>query len=239
MSTVATDELPRVRWGYGWPDALAFAAGLGLAWTAGWKTADLVWSLWLSSLTVGYATIVWGALQPAVMQFREGATGRGVAAIVRGFALTAFFTVHFGIFHAGHAAFLSQFFPLFQQHKQTGLIDFTLLAEVVRRYGWFVPVALLAERQAFRLPVPPPEPPAMSVKAADIAARKARQAIGSVTMFQPYLNVVRLHLLIFFFAAVHFAGLESFAIYAVVYAVYFFPWRFVIGPAVDEDAIPR
>jgi hypothetical protein len=39
--------------------------------------------------------------------------------------------------------------------------------------------------------------------------------------------VVRLHLLIFFFAAAHFLKLESFLVYAVVYAVYFFPWRLV------------
>ena len=239
MSTVATDDPPRVRWGYAWPDALAFASGLALAWGTGWKTADLVWSLWLSSLTIGYATIVWGALQPAVLQLREGAVGRGVAATIGGFALIAFFTVHFGLFHAAHAAFLSQYFPLFPEHKQQSFVDLPLLAEVVRRYGWFVPVALLAERQAFRLPAVPPEPPAMSVKAPDIAARKARQGIGSSMLFRPYLNVVRLHLLIFFFAAVHFVGLESFAIYAVVYAVYFFPWRLVIGPVADVDAAPR
>ncbi len=228
MSTVATESPAHARWGYAWPDALAFALGLGLAWSTGWKTADLVWSLWLSSLTIGYATIVWGALQPAVMQFREGAATRGVAAVVGGFALIAVFTVHFGIFHAAHAGILSQFFPLFPEHKQKGFIDFTLLAEVVRRYGWFVPVALIAERQAFRLPAVPPEPPEMSVKAPDIAARKTRQAIGSSLVFRPYVNVVRLHLLIFFFAAVHFAQLESFAVYAIVYAVYFFPWRLVI-----------
>jgi hypothetical protein len=238
MSTVATDDPWRVRWGYAWPDALAFAAGLALAWGAGWKTADLVWSLWLSSLTIGYATIVFGALQPAAMQFREGATGRGFAAVVGGLGLIAFFTVHFGLFHAAHAAFLSQFFPVIPEQRHD-FVDFGLLAEVVRRYGWFMPVALLAERQAFRLPVVPSEPPAMSVKAADITARKARQAIGSVMMFRPYVNVVRLHLLIFFFAAVHFAQLESFAIYAVVYAVYFFPWRFVIGSAADEGATSR
>ncbi len=123
------------------------------------------------------------------------------------------------------------------QHRD--FVDFGLLTEMVRRYGWFVPVALLAERQAFRLPVVPREPPAMSVKAADIAARKARQAIGSTMMFQPYVNVVRLHLLIFLFAAVHFARLESFAIYALVYAVYFFPWRFVIGSAADTGVATR
>jgi hypothetical protein len=44
-------------------------------------------------------------------------------------------------------------------------------------------------------------------------------------MMLPYLKVVRMHLLIFFFAFAHFAGLDNFAVYAVVYAVYFFPWR--------------
>jgi hypothetical protein len=69
----------------------------------------------------------------------------------------------------------------------------------------------------------------MSVKAADIAARKTRQAIGSDILFRPYLNVVRLHLLIFAFAAVSAAGLESFGVFALVYAVYFFPWRLALS----------
>jgi len=47
------------RWTEAWWDALAFAIGLGLAWFLRWETTDLVWSLWLSSLVVGYATIVW------------------------------------------------------------------------------------------------------------------------------------------------------------------------------------
>jgi hypothetical protein len=44
-------------------------------------------------------------------------------------------------------------------------------------------------------------------------------------MMGPYKNVIRMHLLIFFFTAAHFAKLESFIVYGVVYAVYFFPWR--------------
>jgi hypothetical protein len=38
---------------------------------------------------------------------------------------------------------------------------------------------------------------------------------------------MRMHGLIFFFFFAHFAGLENFIVYAVVYAVYFFPWRLV------------
>src|SRR5206468_7762308 len=42
---------------------------------------------------------------------------------------------------------------------------------------------------------------------------------------EPYRNVMRMHLLIFFFFFAHLARLENFAVYAVIYAVYFFPWR--------------
>jgi hypothetical protein len=40
----------------------------------------------------------------------------------------------------------------------------------------------------------------------------------------PYKNVIRMHLLIFFFAFCHFLKVDSFPIYTVVYFVYFFPW---------------
>jgi hypothetical protein len=43
-------------------------------------------------------------------------------------------------------------------------------------------------------------------------------------MAGPYKNVIRMHLLIFFFAFCHFMKVESFLVYAVVYSVYFFPW---------------
>jgi hypothetical protein len=45
---------------------LAFAVGLAVAWVRGWSTTDLIWSLWLSSLVVGYALIVWAVAQPAL-----------------------------------------------------------------------------------------------------------------------------------------------------------------------------
>jgi hypothetical protein len=46
-------------------------------------------------------------------------------------------------------------------------------------------------------------------------------------MMLPYQKVVRMHVLIFFFGFAHFLRLDNFAVYAVVYAVYFFPWRLV------------
>ncbi len=236
MSLVAADDEERSDWVSAWPDALAFVAGLALAWYAGWQTTDLVWSLWLSSLAVGYAMIVWSVFSPAVLLQREGRTGSAGAALIGGLFMLAFFTVHFGMFHLVHSVFLNQFFPV--GPKVSGLFNFELYAEVVQRYWYFVPLALLAERQGFRLAAVPSAPPPTSVKAADIEARKTRNARFSpaANVGRPYKNVIRLHLLIFFFAGAHFAKLDSFLVYAVVYAVYFFPWRLLTGAKEATEA---
>ena len=229
------------RWLEAWPDALAFGAGLAVAWWAGWETTDLVWSLWLSSLVVGYAMILWSIFGPVVFIGREvlgdqtaTINGREVALGTGGFLigalfLLAFFTFHFGMFHYVHSVFLNAFFPV-EADESKSMPGLALYWEVFRRYWIFLPMAFLAERQAFRMPgATPAEPPDTSVTAEAIAARKARNAknVFGGGMMNPYKNVMRMHLLIFFFAAAHFAKLESFIVYAVVYAVYFFPWRLV------------
>lgn len=226
-------------WSDAWPDAFAFAFGLGLAWWFRWETRDLVWSLWLSSLVIGYAMIVWsifgtGAfIATKAWQDRGRVKGEGgklaaggAVLLVGGLFMLAFFTVHFGGFHFVHSVFLNVFFPVEPGTK--GEPNLAIYAEVFRRYWWFLPAAAIAERAAFRLPDgEPDETPDTSVKAADVARRLAKPRKGLTGMMAPYRNVVRLHLLIFFFAAAHFVRLDSFLIYAVVYAVYFFPWRLV------------
>jgi hypothetical protein len=227
-------------WAGPWPDALAFAGGLGLAWWLNWKTKDLVWSLWLSSLLVGYATIVWSIFGPAVFigakawqdramlrgtPLGSAALGAGVY-LVGGLLLLAFFTFHFGMFHFVHSVFLNTFFPVLADAKR-GMPGAAGYWQVLHDYWPFVLVAAVAERRAFRVRPNETGAPDTSVKAADIAARKARlarQGFGG-GMMAPYRNVVRMHLLIFFFAFASYARLENFWVYAVVYAAYFFPWR--------------
>jgi hypothetical protein len=224
---------PPVRWWSAWPDLLAFAASLAMAWYFQWRTTDLVWSLWLSSFSVGYAMIVWTIFGPGVslglQVLRDGgASGEakagilalgGAAYLVGGLLLLAFFTFHFGMFHVIHSIFLNLFFPAVPIKGALGVQQYLLIAG---RYWYYVPLAALAERQAFRLPAAT-GPADTSVKAADIAARKSR--LGQAGMMGPYKNVVRMHLLIFFFAFAHFMQLDNFGVYAVVFAVYFFPWR--------------
>jgi hypothetical protein len=223
------------RWSGTWLDALAFVVGLGVAWWSQWQTADLVWSLWLCSFVVGYATIVW-TLSSGLREFAASAatsSSAGAALIKVGggvfvgvaflFAL-AFFTVHFGGFHFVHSVFLAQFFPIdagaTAQHR---FPNFSTYAEVFRRYWMFIPVAFLAERNGFQSPAPAVRDTAVTPEA--IARRKKQADAG--TLVAPYRNVIRMHLLIFFFAAAHVLRWENMWIYAVVYAVYFFPWRVI------------
>src|SRR5262245_17179729 len=103
------------------PDLLAFALGLGITWLQGWTTTDLVWSLWLSSLVLGYLTIL--STIGAGIYIGAAALSQGnldpkesLRAVLIGSALAlaflAFFSFHFCAFHAAHAGFLSSFFPL-------------------------------------------------------------------------------------------------------------------------------
>ena len=234
----------RNRWADAWPDALAFVAGLGMAWWFHWETRDLVWSLWLSSLVIGYAMIVWSifgtgwliawkaAREPAEPQ-PQASTGKAAAVgaimLGGGLFLLAFFTVHFGGFHFVHSVFLNSFFPI-DPNSTHSFPGWAIYREVFLRYWWFLPAAAIAERAAFRFgPEESAALPDTAVTVEAITVRKVRLAHAGLGggMMAPYKNVIRLHLLIFFFAAAHFAKLDGFLVYAVVYAVYFFPWRLV------------
>ena len=220
-------------WASSWPDAAAFAIGLAVAWYARWSASDLVWSLWLSSLVVGYATILWMIVQPASefcrVAWRDRALFSGNFGAMVGFALLlvvgvgfflGFFTIHFGGFHYVHSQFLISFFPIDAGHGPATRADAAIYAEVARRYWPFLPSAFIAHRAAFlRKPFSiGPETP--------LSRMGDGRKFGSV-FSEPYRNVVRMHLLIFFFFFAHLARLENFVVYAVIYAAYFFPWRLV------------
>ncbi len=232
MTTAGAKEPSR--WARSWPDALAFGLGLAIAWFANWETTDLVWSLWLSSLVVGYSMIVW-MISRGMREFTRGAAGSSIQGQAGSVALgggvimagslfmLAFFTVHFGGFHLGHSIFLASFFPIVPEQKMSGLfLGWETYGEVLRCYWIFLPAAFIAERAGFRDKPKFKDDGAVTKEA--IARRKAQNAMGG-DMMAPYKNVVRMHLLIFFFAGASFAKLDSFIVYVVVYAVYFFPWK--------------
>ena len=237
------------------PDLAAFAAGLGVAWMLGWKTTDLVWSLWLSSLTLGYLSILSvigkGAyLGLAVVlneqfppQYRARAMLGGVATAL---FLLAFFSVHFCGFHAVHAAFLSSFFPPPGVPEQVfGSVSFNpfrLLGSafhyLMPKYGVFLLPVIVAERRAL-LGSLSALARARQSPASDQAISQLLQSSGASAhglLSRPYVNVLRMHVLIFFFAICHALKIDSFPIYVVVYAVYFFPWS-ALREAEPEQAV--
>jgi hypothetical protein len=232
-------------WLSSWPDALAFAAGLGVAWWAGWNAGDLVWSLWLSSLVVGYSTIVWMIGQPAVALARASWKERALVdsnpralmvfwllLLTGALFLLAFFTIHFGMFHYVHSQFLISFFPIDSGlgSGRWGHAGWSTYVEIVRRYWPFLPSAFLAHRAAFLR-----KPLSLDGKLSltSFAGGKKPGDLFS----EPYRNVARMHVLIFFFFFAHFAKLENFAVYTVVYAAYFFPWRLVRRPIAPATSV--
>lgn len=230
------------------PDILAFSVGLGAAYFLKWETRDLVWSLWLGSLVLGYLTLL-GALAGAAYigfhvithkDFRKGhrmtAAFMGVAA---GMLFVGFFSLHFGAFHAGHSVFLQQFFPIagmpddgFGDAFMNPPLLWTLVFQhLMAPYGLFLIPAIIAERHHLFTPLIKAVKAVRSDKAPNhlMAGRtegqtgKKNHPMGDA-MARPYVNVVRMHLLIFFFGFAHVLKMDSFLVYAAVYFVYFFPW---------------
>lgn len=177
---------------------LGFLLGIGVASWFGWSTGDLVWSLWLSSLVIGYLSIVSGI-------------AAGDAAPPGKLFQLLFFSVHFGLFHFVHSMFLNSFFPV-SQGAGFGPGAFGYRLVFLRYWPWLLPAAI-AERRALLAPW----------------LRAAGEARPSFHPGRPYANVLRMHLMIFFFAGAAAVGLDNFAVYAVVYAVYFWPRRSAPG----------
>jgi hypothetical protein len=219
------------------PDALAFGIGLALAWWAGWGAGDLIWSLWLSSIVVGYATIVWMIGQPAaalaVFAWRTrhdpNCSPRTVASfwaliLVGASFMLAFFTVHFVGFHYIQSGVILGYFPI--DGPGIARPDWSSKAvylEIWRRYWVFLPSAFLSHRAAFL------RKPLTIERDRLFESMKGAHNKGNDFFVEPYKNVARIHLLLFCIFLARFAGLENFGMYAVIYVVYFFPWRLVRG----------
>ena len=121
--------------------------------------------------------------------------------------MLGFFTVHFGGFHFVHGLFLNGFFPLLEWNpfgeSPGGVFSgFTLI--ISKAFTEYWPFILFSAVSRFG------------------DYRKAFNDKKEPNMFLPYLNVIRMHILIFVFAGLHAAGLESYAVYPVL-IFYFFP----------------
>jgi len=231
------------------PDIVAFGIGLGIAYLLKWETTDLVWSLWLCSLVLGYLTLLstigGGAyIGICAVRHKDFKKEHRKKAILIGTAVglffLGFFSIHFCGFHAGHSAFLGGFFPVEgmpndgfgSAFSNPPLLWFLVFKHLMKPYGIFLVPAIIAERKhvfrslfsavrAVRRGMTPDGP--VESRRYDEPERKDSHPIGDA-MARPYVNVVRMHMLIFFFGFCHALKIDNFLVYAVVYSVYFFPW---------------
>ena len=182
------------------PDLLAFAGTVLCALVFRWQAHDLIWSLWISSLTFGYAWML-AAFVRAIVTADGWAK---LSAALGGLFTLTFFVLHFSMFHAVHGEFLNGFFPL-QPQLAFRPQHLTTLAPLALATYW--PFILMTFVSRVR----------------DFPWRHAPQNLGAL-MFMPYLNVIRMHVIIFVFAALDLAHLTRFAILPIL-LFYFFPWR--------------
>lgn len=251
------------------PDLIALTIGLVLAWTFQWQATDLIWSLWLGSLVLGYATIV---------STIAGGVGIGLAVARRGefesehksvwiaggsllaIFMLGFFSFHFCAFHAGHAVFLSGFFPIEGLEPKPLMAAFMnpfalwslAVTHVFPLYGWFLIPMLIAERhsvfKAFRqsLGLVRKIGDHRALSQADITAwREARKSSSTdgksksefgQFLSAPYVNVMKMHALIFVLFGCKALALENFMVYSIVAVVYFVPWRAIAFSLKSESA---
>jgi hypothetical protein len=210
-------------------DAIGFVAGLGLAIALGWKTADLVWGLWLSSLVIGWAALLFG-----VFRHKGDGTDDATSVWMMKLFVIAFFTVHFCGFHLVHSLFLAGLFPIRTADGQL-LLELPYAHVFANYWPWLIPAAI-AERRMFCVPkrtstaaADGETVPAIEAALVDEVARKGKKPPKrSPSGFNPpqaYTNVIRMHLLIFALVPMQCAGIADSWSYALVYAVYFWPRR--------------
>lgn len=192
-----------------WLAAAALAVTVVAAVVQGWQASDIVWGMWISSLVSGYAMIliiiaadVLHGRNPSDTGAEPSAlTGRLTGALV----MIAFFSFHFLFFHAGHAMFTQQFFPLegadADPHDLVG--NFLAVTPVALSAYWPMVVAAFA--------------------ASGHVLRAALTGRALKSMALPYRAVVKNHVMIFIVAGLTMAGLEGWLLYAL------FVWYFVPG----------
>ncbi|MDX1679208.1 MAG: DUF6498-containing protein [Akkermansiaceae bacterium] len=196
-------------------DLIAFVGTVAAVMFFDWKARDVIWGLWICSLTFGYTTIVVTIFAPAV---RAGG-GAGAAMAFGGLFMLAFFTVHFGMFHIIHGQFLNSFFPLVE--GSDGFVSPWIMIGAALADYWPLVLATFISRFS-DLPLKEDK------ENADLKSMFKGAGKGGGDMMKPYANVIRMHLLIFVFAGLHGADMADLAIYPVL-LFYFFPWGVIFG----------
>ena len=190
-----------------------------------WGPREVIWSLWASSLLVGGITLLLGIARKCFFWVGPALRGerrrefdvkpRHILLLVAGSSaiglfLIAFFTVHFGMFHAVHSIFLNGFFPLVDNQSAAGDLPVILIENFlacVDAFPVFIGVCV----------------------AASVPGWLRGDHLDSA-MTGPYATVIKLHVTIIAIGLADVAGLQAAAM-IVFLAVFFLPVRAIFDTA--------
>lgn len=198
--------------------------GVSLITALNWSQAEVIWGLWISSLWLGSVAIF-----NAAIQFVLGTKDRQSIyllpfRILGATFLVAFFVVHFGGFHFGHAMILKAVMPL-------DGIEGGAIIEKMQNIGNFPEIFLLLSQRFFPLVV--------GVIVLNSWVFKLNHKNFIAGMILPYINVVRMHLLVIL---IIFAGNMQFDAQVVLgctFFMYCWPIRVNLEAFVDKKRRPR
>ncbi len=218
MNTASSSAAARLLRSVGWEAALYLFA-LALLSIQRWGPGDVVWSLWSTSLITGFVTLLVSitARARAILAKSDGGLGLPLILLAGGLFTMAFFSVHFGMFHAIHSVFLNGFFPLVEwAGSEPGLAVQVqaYLLQCLSLYPGFIALCVLSYLPAWWHP------------------NTQRGA-----MVAPYVNVVKLHLIILAIGFSQALGTQYIAM-IVFLGVYFLPlgaiWKALRGASVQQ-----
>ena len=200
---------------------ISFFTVLILATLQEWRINELVWSLWISSLSLGYTFLISSIVAKAIHQGMAHTENESpeseinsvhpligwTMAIGGGIFAIAFFTVHFGMFHFVHGIFLNLFFPL-QEVSQGDIPNFFILIKTCLTTFWPVILfSLIMQIKNFQQIILSP---------------------GNDFFAMPYKNVIKMHISILLFAFLSMANVSDiFLPYLLI--LYFFPSQAVLN----------
>ncbi len=202
----------------------AFVGTLALAYFSGWRAKDLIWSLWLSSLAIGFLSVLVSGGRRVI---RPDATiVERVFSSIGTVGALLFFSIHFGFFHYVYAAILDLPMPLMDHPGRvyvgklswTGGTPFSFWETLGIAIVQYWPVALLNV----------------------IRDRRAVMSESVMTGKEmgPYIVILKLHFLVMGLGVFYSLGLDSFPVYAAVYTFLFSPakmWRMIFRRKKPED----
>jgi tetratricopeptide (TPR) repeat protein len=185
-----------------------------------WEVADMVWSLWITSLMLGYGYLLSGITSNAILNginIQDSLLARifpssissalSIAGLIFGALFQVlFFSIHFGLFHFVHSIFLNDFFPLIDRSFEQP-IDFIRFITISLTLYW--PVILFSFFATLR-----------RFQRIFLLAEKD-------FMKRPYINVIKIHISIFLFAGISAIGFPDW-ILLLIFVIYFFPFSATI-----------